>query len=119
MTLGVRELMCREVTEFLADYFAGELGPDERSLFEGHLAECPDCVAYLRSYAETMRLAKDAYEADPVPAGVPEQLIRAILAARERVASSTTSPPRRPRRPRWTSKLARWWAVTAPTRSSP
>ena len=96
--LGVREVTCRELTDFLADYLAGELGPDERSVFEGHLAECPDCVAYLRSYAETMRLAKDAYEDDPVPAGVPEQLIRAILTARERVASPTTSPPRGPRR---------------------
>jgi anti-sigma factor RsiW len=100
MTLGVKELTCRELTEFLADYFAGELGPDGRSLFEGHLADCPDCVAYLRSYAETMRLAKDAYGDEPVPAGVPEQLIRAILAARERVPSSTPSAPREPRRPR-------------------
>ena len=100
MTLGVRELTCRELTEFLADYFADELRPDERSLFEGHLAECPDCVAYLRSYAETMRLAKDAYDDDPVQAGVPEQLVRAILAARARPSGSPTSPPRGPRRRR-------------------
>ena len=82
MTLDARELTCRELSEFLARYFAGELGPDERALFEEHLAECPDCVAYLRSYAETMGLAKDAYELDAVPADVPEALIRAILAAR-------------------------------------
>jgi len=90
MKLGVRELTCRELTEFLADYFAGELSPDERPLFEGHLAECPGCAAYLRSYAETMRLAKDACEDEQVPVGVPEQLVRAIVAARP-------SAPRRPR----------------------
>jgi len=100
MTLGVREVTCRELTEFLADYFAGELSSDERSLFEGHLANCTDCVAYLRSYAEAVRLAKDAYEDDPVPAGLPEQLIRAILAAREGIPGSPTSPPRGPRRRR-------------------
>ena len=98
MTLGVREVTCRELTACLADYFAGALGSDERSLFEGHLAKCPDCVAYLGSYVETTRLAKDAYEDDPVPAGVPEQLIRAILAAREHIPGPPTSPPRGPRR---------------------
>ena len=96
----MREVTCRELTACLADYFAGALGSDQRSLFDGHLAKCPDCVAYLGSYVETMRLAKDAYEDDPVPAGVPEQLIRAILAALERTPGSPTSPPREPRRRR-------------------
>jgi len=98
MTLGVRELTCRELADFLADYFAGELGLDERSAFERHLAECPDCAAYLRSYAETIRLARDAYTDDPVPAGVPEELVRAILAARERSPRSPIAPSRTSRR---------------------
>ena len=67
MTPGVRELTCRDLADFLADYFAGELSLDERSVFEGHLAECPDCAAYLRSYAETIRLARGAYADDPLP----------------------------------------------------
>lgn len=82
MTPDERELTCREMAAFLADYFAGELPAEERSLFEGHLAECPDCLAYLQRYADTMRLAKDAYADDPVPSDVPERLVRAILAAR-------------------------------------
>ena len=98
MTLGVRELTCRELTEFLADYFAGELGPDEQSVFEGHLAECPDCAAYLRSYAETVRLARGAYADDPVPTGVPEGLVRAIFEARKRPHRSRIAPARRTRR---------------------
>jgi len=92
MTLGVRELTCRELSDFLADYFAGELSLDERSVFEGHLAACPDCVAYLRSYAETIRLARDAYADDPVPAGVPERLVRAIPEARKRPHRSPIAP---------------------------
>lgn len=83
MTVDTRELTCRELNDFLVDYFAGDLRPDERSRFEGHLAGCPDCIAYLRSYAETMRLAKEAYADDPVPAAVPERLVRAILEARK------------------------------------
>jgi anti-sigma factor RsiW len=98
MTAVIRELTCRELTAFLADYFDGELGAEERSLFEEHLAGCPECLAYLRSYAETMRLTKDAYADDPVPAAIPEPLVQAILAAREQAPPKT--PSRGPRRRR-------------------
>jgi anti-sigma factor RsiW len=78
----MQALTCRELSEFLADYLADELGPDERLRFEEHLAECPECVAYLRSYAETRQLVKDAFEDGPLPPP-PEELVRAILAARD------------------------------------
>jgi predicted anti-sigma-YlaC factor YlaD len=74
-------LTCRELTEFVADYLAGQLASERRALFEEHLGECPECHAYLRSYAVTMRLAKNAYDDEPAPAEVPERLVRAILAA--------------------------------------
>jgi anti-sigma factor RsiW len=74
---------CRELVDFVGDYLAGDLPPDVRSAFDAHLAECPDCVAYLRSYEDTIRLARGA-GADPVPAPVPTSLVRAILAARRR-----------------------------------
>lgn len=98
MTLGVSELTCRALTDFLADYLAGELSPDERRVFDGHLAACPECVAYLRSYAETIRLARDACGDDPVPASVPEGLVRAILEAREQPRPSQIPPSRGSRR---------------------
>ena len=82
-------MTCRELSEFLGRYFAGELRPDERIVFEAHLAECPDCVAYVRTYAETMRLAKDACALDAMPAEVPEALVRAILATRETETSGS------------------------------
>jgi predicted anti-sigma-YlaC factor YlaD len=75
-------LTCREMTDFLADYLDGTLALAERRLFEKHLAGCPDCITYLRSYAETIRLARETQEADTLPDGVPEDLVRAILAAR-------------------------------------
>jgi predicted anti-sigma-YlaC factor YlaD len=74
------ELTCRDLAEFVADYRSGELAPEVRALVDEHLAECPDCVTYLRTYADTIRLARAT--AEPVPTTVPEKLVRAILAAR-------------------------------------
>lgn len=82
MTPGADELTCRDVAGFVADYLANELGAQARLLFEEHLAECPECVTYLRSYSDTVRLARAAHDAGAVAAGVPEQLVRAIVAAR-------------------------------------
>jgi hypothetical protein len=45
-------------------------------------------VNYLESYRETIRLGKEAFahEAKDTPAEVPEELVRAILAARGKKA---------------------------------
>jgi anti-sigma factor RsiW len=77
-------MTCREATEFLESYLAGELAPEARRRFEAHLAHCRDCVEYLRSYETTVLLARDACSdsTDPALAVVPEGLVRAILAAR-------------------------------------
>ena len=83
------DLTCREMTGFLADYLDGTLPLAERGVFEQHLAECRDCVAYLRTYAETIRLARETRDADALPAGVPEDLVRAILAARRGTKGAT------------------------------
>lgn len=77
-----RDLTCRDVTGFLADYLAGELAAGVRDSFEAHLADCPDCVAYLRQYETTVRLARDACDGDARAAGVPESLVEAIVEAR-------------------------------------
>jgi anti-sigma factor RsiW len=67
------------------DYLAESLSVSERAVFEHHLGECPDCVAYLSTYRQTIELGKAACRADdPVPADAPEELVQAILAARRR-----------------------------------
>jgi anti-sigma factor RsiW len=76
------ELTCRDVADFLMAYLDDELEPQQRAAFESHLGECDECVRYLRSYDATVRVARAAY-AEPDPA-VPERLLRAIRAARER-----------------------------------
>jgi anti-sigma factor RsiW len=79
-------MTCREFTDFLIDYVDGGLAPLERTTFDGHLAECPDCVTYLRNYEETIRLGKEVCkeEHDAVEDEVPEELVQAILAAKTR-----------------------------------
>lgn len=81
-------MTCREFVNFLLEYLSGDLARRERAEFEQHLAECPDCSIYLRSYRETIKLGKAVFaELDtPVPHDVPEELIRAILASRGRGA---------------------------------
>jgi predicted anti-sigma-YlaC factor YlaD len=100
MTAATRELTCREVNDFLAAYLANELTARERTLFDDHLAVCPDCRAYLRQYEVTRELCKGALEAEATDAGVPEELVRAILAARpaEPTEAGKEPSPRGPRR---------------------
>jgi anti-sigma factor RsiW len=77
-------MTCREFIDFLLEYLSGGFSANERAEFEMHLAECPDCVAYLQSYKETIQLSKAAF-ADPeapVPDDVPEELVQAILSMR-------------------------------------
>jgi anti-sigma factor RsiW len=83
--MSERRLTCRELLDFLAAYLDDELPPAERAVFDRHLGVCPDCVKYLESYRETVRLGKQAFAAEAeLPGEVPEELVSAILAARAR-----------------------------------
>jgi anti-sigma factor RsiW len=77
---------CREFADFLADYLSGELSPGTRAQFERHLEVCPNCVAYLSNYRDTIVLGRTVMaEGDAaVPADVPDDLVKAILASRRR-----------------------------------
>ncbi len=79
-------MTCRELVDFLMDYLEGRLTEAQRGCFEQHLADCPDCVAYLATYQKTIRLGKQACAEgeEALPADVPEKLVQAILAARHR-----------------------------------
>ncbi len=74
-------MTCREVVEFLAEYLSAELPLDQRRAFDEHLKACPECRAYLQSYAAAVKLGKAA-SGQPEP--VPEELVRAVLAARRK-----------------------------------
>jgi anti-sigma factor RsiW len=72
-------LTCRALLDFVADYLDGELAAPVRADFEAHLRVCPECVHYLETYRETLRLEHDARDEDGPE--VPDALVRAILAS--------------------------------------
>lgn len=79
-------MTCRELTDFLDEYVAGDLPAEVRGRFEAHLAECRDCLVYLRGYRGTVDLLHETGRdlTDEAPADVPPALLRAIAAARRR-----------------------------------
>ncbi len=75
-------MTCREMHEFLMAYLDGELAAEQHALFTKHLDRCPHCVHYLHSYQETVRISRAAFAEPETP--VPDELVRAVLAARRR-----------------------------------
>ncbi len=75
---------CREFVEFLMDYLDETLSERQRTIFKGHIDECPNCGTYLETYEETVRLGRQTCRdpEGPVPEEVPDGLLEAILAAR-------------------------------------
>ena len=71
---------CEELIGFLGDYVAGELPPERRERFEKHLAACPSCREYLRSYRLTIQAARGALPNTPDIEDVPPEVLTAILA---------------------------------------
>ena len=81
-------MTCREFADVLADYLSGDMPAPTRRVFEEHLAICENCQKYLRSYEETVKLGRRAFDHDgPVPDEVPDDLVKAVLAARGRARS--------------------------------
>jgi anti-sigma factor RsiW len=83
---GAQTLTCAEAVRSLGAYHDHQLATPRRAAVEAHLGECGKCRAYLRSYAATVRLAKQALKeaagshTDPTP----DDLLRQIRAARTR-----------------------------------
>ena len=76
-------ITCQQLIEFIARYRDQELTTPEHTEFERHLAVCPSCVAYLKTYEQTVLLAKASADAQ-VPDEIPEPLVNAILEARRK-----------------------------------
>jgi anti-sigma factor RsiW len=77
-------ITCREFVEFLIDYLDNALPDEQRREFDRHMAMCPACVAYLKTYQQTIAAGRAALgEPDgPLPDEIPADLVKAILAAR-------------------------------------
>jgi len=74
-------LTCRDCIEFLMDYIDGALPASEKATFDLHLAACPPCRDYLKSYLASVRLCEQQ-RSECRASPMPEEMVRAILGAR-------------------------------------
>ena len=72
-------IACRDFVASIAEYQTGEMPPRGRALFATHLSQCEKCSAYLKSYATTVKLAKDSYAVEND--GTPDDLVHSIMAS--------------------------------------
>ena len=85
---------CQEFVDFLMEYSDGTLDLTQSEIFEQHMVDCPECVTYLETYQETIRLGKDLLcdQGDVIPSDVPDDLVRAIMVARGEPSVPPESP---------------------------
>ncbi len=78
-------ITCREFEEFVLRYLNGELPSTQANIFEWHLRICRECREYLAAYRRTIEIgiAVLGPADESVPDDVPEDLIKAVLDARE------------------------------------
>ena len=50
---------CRDVANLLHDYVEGALKSNVSQQLDAHLADCPGCIASLKTYQQTIDLSKD------------------------------------------------------------
>ena len=59
-------LTCEQVANLIRDYLNGELAPEVTATFEDHLRRCTDCVAFLKTYQQTVQAVQSlSYEEIP------------------------------------------------------
>ena len=78
-------ITCQQFEDFILAYLEGELPARQRRLFEWHIRLCRECREYLQAYRRSIETGQRVF-ADPdeaLPQDVPEDLVRAIVAARE------------------------------------
>lgn len=83
-----------DLHELLAGYALDALDPDDRTAFEGHLAECEECRADLATLSETVGALAYTSEGPAPPA---ELRGRILAAAREEPSNVISIRPRRTR----------------------
>lgn len=71
-------MICRDVVELMTNYLEGALSSVERARFEGHLAGCDGCTAYLEQLRATMRITGRIAADEPISEHLQAELTRAF-----------------------------------------
>ncbi len=78
-------MTCREFIEMIDEYLAASSTADGRAECDAHLAKCPYCRDYLKTYRDTIGLLKEAFAKTPdaeVSPEVAQALAKAVTEAR-------------------------------------
>jgi anti-sigma factor RsiW len=67
------KLTCQQLTDIILDYVTHEMEPALRAGFERHLERCPDCVAFLNTYQETIHATRAV-----CPEDVPAEMVHRV-----------------------------------------
>jgi anti-sigma factor RsiW len=75
---------CKDEVGLIADYLAGALKPPVLAAFEQHLAQCPDCMAFVKTYKKTMETTRSllkmaSLKLTPLSLRAPPTAIRLIV----------------------------------------
>lgn len=73
-------ITCEAFEDFILAYLESELSGRQKFIFEMHLKLCRECRDYLKAYKTALELAKSS---GALPQKVPEDLVTAVLAARD------------------------------------
>ena len=74
-------ITCREFNDFIYAYVDGTLSKKQTILFKRHMAICPMCRNFLKTYIAVYKARGEAlpYSDIDVPDEVPQDLIEAII----------------------------------------
>ncbi|MEM7409685.1 MAG: hypothetical protein AAF430_05600 [Myxococcota bacterium] len=77
-------LTCEAFESFMHDYYEGHLPSSVRSRFDIHMTLCPMCQVAFQDYLRAIELGQRLCEDDDtLPAAMPEEMVGAILLARD------------------------------------
>jgi anti-sigma factor RsiW len=70
-------MSCQELVELVTDYLEDAMPPEQRRVFEEHLAICPGCVNYVEQMRKTVATVGVLRE-DSIPPEARESLLSAF-----------------------------------------
>ncbi len=74
---------CQGVVALLCDFLEGDLPGDEEKELEGHMEDCPPCVAFLKTYRKTSEVCK-TLRPEEIPPELKQRLERFLEETRKR-----------------------------------
>ena len=66
-------MKCRDIGNLLHDYVEGLLEPPVHQQLDRHLADCPGCTGFIRTYKKTIQLSKEV-RCEEIPPELQQKL---------------------------------------------